>query len=96
MRHLASSFALLCTLALFLAGCGEVRTVSYTFHKSGVTQLDIIKDEEKIRDVSGVENAITTVDSLGNATVTVYLDEEEKTPGLKYMVDKLGYQMVTP
>lgn len=96
MRHFPVPFALLCTIALGLIGCGDVRTVSYTFHKSGVTQLDLIKDEEKIKDTSGVENVISSIDSLGNASVIVYLDEENKTPALKRMVDKLGYQMVTP
>jgi hypothetical protein len=95
MRRALTSFAAVAIAALALVGC-ETRTVSYTFEKSGLSQFDMIRDEEKIRDTSGVENVITNVDSKGNATVQLYLDEENKTPGLKKMVDELGYRMVTP
>ncbi len=92
MRRLA----ILAATALLVIGCAAPRTHLYNFSKSNVSQLQAMQDADRLRAVSGVEKVLPQVDSRGNATLQVYLAEENDFPGVRHAIEAMGYQIVAP
>ncbi len=83
-------FALIGAAALLLAGCGE--SVRYTYVKKAVpNEMVTIGDEARLKDTSGVVNAIVSApDHNGMVTLSLFLDQDNKSPGMEQAM-KLGY-----
>lgn len=94
MRRIATCVLVLA--AIVTLGCASGRNVQYTFSKSNQTQMQVMQDAEKLRGVSGVTQVLPQVDSRGNATLQVFIDEENQFSGIRHAIEGLGYQIVTP
>lgn len=89
-------FLALAAIALITLGCASGRQMQYTFTKSNVSQMQAMTDADRLKGSSGVEKVIPQVDSLGNARLEVYVDEENAFPGVRRAMEELGYRMVSP
>ena len=80
-------------LALIAVVACSGRTVSFTYTKPNVTQQMLLDDEKQLRNTSGVEQVMTKIDDKNTARIDLILDENQKAPGMSYII-QMGYSQV--
>ncbi len=92
----AAALIAICGLAALTgAGCRQRNApqVSYTYHKAAVTDQQLTYDEQTLKDTSGVSNVITHNSDKSGATIELYLDADNQSPG-RDKAAQLGYTVV--
>lgn len=69
------------------------RSHVFTYAKPGVKEDAFNQDVKTLAGTSGVTRVITRLDSQGNATLELYVDEDDQLPGQEKAAE-LGYQRV--
>lgn len=77
--------------ALALAGC--TRSQVYTYAKPAVKEDSFNHDVAALKATSGVTGVIPRLDGQGNASLEIYVDEDNQLPG-QQKAGELGYQRV--
>jgi hypothetical protein len=91
MRPPLAITAITVLTACALAGC--TRSQVYTYAKPAVKEDAFNHDVAAITGTSGVTRVIPRLDGQGNASLEVYVDEDNQLPG-QQKAGELGYQRV--
>lgn len=83
---------LLLAAAVLAVGCSH--RVVHTYVKSGVNERQLTEDTRSLREAGGVDQVVPRVDSQGNATIELYLDEDSPEKGAERAL-QLGYRRVS-
>ncbi len=92
----AATLIVICGLAALTGtGCRQRNApqVSYTYHKAAATDQQLTYDEQTLRDTSGVANVISHNSDKSGATIELYLDAGNQSPG-RDKAAQLGYTVI--
>jgi uncharacterized protein YcfL len=87
------TFASVPLALIALVACSSDRAVSFTYTKPNVTQQMLLDDEKQLRKTSGVRQVMTKIDDKNTARIDLILDENQKAPGMDYII-QMGYSQV--